>query len=368
MKQFNSLKEYLNVFLPYCFKNLYETAETSLKNDKIPLKFDGPCSASMRQNLINQWWLSSVTSNENAVYGIVNGGETSEKTLDEISRDCLLANYPKLLEFNGGRVPFGFAYVNNCKFQHPIFTERLSTLCFVSELLVPPSSSANYLDKVQRQRLNWWKKFSGTPSNYTTNLDKTEQGQVIHIQNKFPWNRSETVETIHNRGSIEHLGSQTLIDLKAKDGRKLVIPHVISTVMSYEAAMMTFLTEALREKQSKNNSSRMVLNLHRFLAPYKVSLTQSISSSQLKELSEFLKKDLQKFGISVYQSADQQQSLEQQFHKCDEIGIPYCLVLNETTLKNGILGLRSRDTTLQEQSHISQAVKLVKRYVTSIAE
>lgn len=40
-------------------------------------------------------------------------------------------------------------------------------------------------------------------------------------------------------------------------------------------------------------------------------------------------------------------SLESQFTDFDCLGIPYTAVLNESTLEDGILGLRSIETTLE---------------------
>lgn len=53
-------------------------------------------------------------------------------------------------------------------------------------------------------------------------------------------------------------------------------------------------------------------------------------------------------GISTLLLPDvARKSLESQFARNDELGIPYTAVLNDTSLKNGIVGLRSRDTTLK---------------------
>lgn len=45
-------------------------------------------------------------------------------------------------------------------------------------------------------------------------------------------------------------------------------------------------------------------------------------------------------------------SLESQFTDSDCLGIPYIAVLNESTLEDGIVGLRSIETTLEVGSVI----------------
>jgi glycyl-tRNA synthetase (class II) len=47
----------------------------------------------------------------------------------------------------------------------------------------------------------------------------------------------------------------------------------------------------------------------------------------------------------------------------DEIGTPYAVTVQESTLTNGIVTLRNRDTTLSEFLHISEILKTVQRHL-----
>lgn len=44
--------------------------------------------------------------------------------------------------------------------------------------------------------------------------------------------------------------------------------------------------------------------------------------------------------------------LEEQYEQYDQLGIFYTLVLNENTLRNGMIHLRSRDTTLKVGTYL----------------
>jgi DNA polymerase gamma 2 len=69
---------------------------------------------------------------------------------------------------------------------------------------------------------------------------------------------------------------------------------------------------------------------------------------ELSQLALYLTKQLRGVGISTLLLPDiAKKSLESQFSRNDELGVPYTVVLNDTSLKNGIIGLRSRDTTLK---------------------
>jgi len=79
-----------------------------------------------------------------------------------------------------------------------------------------------------------------------------------------------------------------------------------------------------------------------------VAFTAASVGEELSQLSLYLTKQLRNVGISTLLLPDvAKKSLESQFARNDELGIPYTVVLNDTSLKNGIVGLRSRDTTLK---------------------
>lgn len=49
----------------------------------------------------------------------------------------------------------------------------------------------------------------------------------------------------------------------------------------------------------------------------------------------------------------------------DEIGTLYTVTVQDSTLTNGIVTLRNRDTTLSEFLHISEILKTVQRHLDS---
>lgn len=71
-------------------------------------------------------------------------------------------------------------------------------------------------------------------------------------------------------------------------------------------------------------------------------------TEQLQQLAQYLGKQLRAKKIStLFLPSAHRESLEVQWCRYDEMGIPYQVLLTEKTLKNGILQLRSRDTTLK---------------------
>lgn len=49
----------------------------------------------------------------------------------------------------------------------------------------------------------------------------------------------------------------------------------------------------------------------------------------------------------------------------DEMGVLFTVVVSENTLENGLLQVRSRDTTIKETVHISESRNYISRYISA---
>nr|CAD7407973.1 unnamed protein product [Timema cristinae] len=157
---------------------------------------------------------------------------------------------------------------------------------------------------------------------------------------------------------VDLVDALSLFTFQARDGRKKVTPHVIESLTTLECAVFTFLCDSHDEVQL-SDVPKEVMRFHRKLAPYKLAFSASSSSSatseELSQLATYLTRQLRKAGVSTLLLPDvAKRSQESQFLRNDEMGVPYTAVLNDNTLKTGILVLRSRETTLKEQVHVSE--------------
>lgn len=82
---------------------------------------------------------------------------------------------------------------------------------------------------------------------------------------------------------------------------------------------------------------------------------------ELRSLAMFLCKQLRANHVScLLTPSSYKHTLDSQWKQYDEMGVPYEVILNENTLKNGIAQLRSRDTTLKEQIHVTDLSNYVQ--------
>lgn len=78
---------------------------------------------------------------------------------------------------------------------------------------------------------------------------------------------------------------------------------------------------------------------------------------------------LSKHSISIFNLDESSftihSDLERTFSEMDAIGIPYGLILDDTSLQNGVMQLRNRDTTICETIHISYLPQYLLQIVRS---
>ncbi|XP_022254142.1 DNA polymerase subunit gamma-2, mitochondrial-like isoform X2 [Limulus polyphemus] len=224
---------------------------------------------------------------------------------------------------------------------NPLEKTHLMLMFFCS-----PKSFSSWLEYWQKHRLSWWRKFAGMPTSFS--LTKSVS-QDVSLQFTTSWEKI-TFETITTKSGHlpEDLKDQTM-------ACKTLVPHVIECETNLDLAVLNYLFDAYQERET-NSRTRQVLRIHHQLAPYKVTITASGATNKLRDLAIYITRQLRKSNVAVFPNPDLYcvSSLDSQFIHFDEMGIPYCIVLSERTLKTGIAGLRNRDTTITEQVHVKE--------------
>ncbi|KAM4604467.1 DNA polymerase subunit gamma-2 isoform 2-T2 [Polymixia lowei] len=376
----------------------------------------GPLGTKLRKNIVDQWW-NSVTRSRTQVFGISTlnvikdtaiGGKGGLKIVDteslkqllhmkELSRDELiqrlqvhlqnsaslrtsflqgaLDQYVPSLELVKKKLPFGLAEAGLC-FQPSDGSDEVTRTSLV--WFCSPRTSSQWLDHWTRQRLQWWRKFALGPSDFICNdIPEDELGgkasRGVKIAYRFPWG-PEDLETLWSRGDNEllqtHKGVRT--KLQCREGRKLVVPHIISVTGNVDRGVMAFLYNSLQQLKKDDGKQklhqRQVLKLHPVLAPVKVALdTGRGATVELRQVCEGLLQEFLEAGICVWPGylETTATSMEQLNTKYDEMGVLFTVAISENTMESGLLQVRSRDTTVKETMHISETKNFLLRYISS---
>nr|XP_003465979.1 DNA polymerase subunit gamma-2, mitochondrial [Cavia porcellus] len=382
----------------------------------------GPLGVELRKNLAAEWWSSVVVCREqvfpvdalhhdprpsllgDGAFRLVSAEALREILQDkELSKERLVAflrllktpgNYRKTLSLHGAlehyvsgldlvnkKLPYGLAQIGVCFHPVPGTNELPSGVKRIGEKteaslvwFTSSRTSSQWLDFWLHHRLLWWRKFAMSPSNFSSSDCQDEEGRKGNrLYYSFPWGK-EPIEVIWNLGDKEllHMHPGDVSKLHGRDGRRPVVPSVISVSGDLDRGMLAYLYDSFQLTENsftrKKNLHRKVLKLHPCLAPIKVALDVGRGPTvELRQVCQGLFNELLENGISVWPGYLEtvQSSLEQLYSKYDEMSILFTILITETTLENGLIQLRSRDTTMKEMMHISKLKDFLIKYISS---
>ncbi|XP_013396698.1 DNA polymerase subunit gamma-2, mitochondrial isoform X2 [Lingula anatina] len=315
-----------------CTKHGFVFPVESRVNGSLLTCYDfGPMGAAFSSNILKEWW-DSVVLNKPSIYPVINTAQTSCPDSVPIGMDKenplflppslakgTLLWYPYVFSEMNHRLPLGIVQCGKCftrenidqsKFiyQSSVFTQLLL------QYFVSPKDTNKWFGYWVQERLNWWR----------------------------------TVTT----------------------GKKSVVPQLIESSTILEQAMLAYLVDSYEEgvKNSDTKEMKKVIHLHPRLAPYKVAVatvhSQDHSTSEMREVADYVGLLLSESGIMALHLKES--TLDSIYTKMDESGIPYCVIIDEKTFINGVVSLRSRDTSLKDQLHLSDVnwclVKILETY------
>ncbi|XP_041072606.1 DNA polymerase subunit gamma-2, mitochondrial isoform X3 [Carcharodon carcharias] len=281
--------------------------------------------------------------------------------------------YTRSLSLVNRKLPFGLAEIGVC--YQPFPTGKYPTVCNAVRTgememaslvwFSSPRTSCQWLDYWVRQRLLWWRKFAKNPSSFTASDFQDNDGtKGTTLCFNFPWGK-EPIEKLLNLGDkelvLEHHGNKA--NLKGLDGKKTVVPHVLSVSGSLDQGVIAFLFDSLQLTEKVDSKLRhnqkKVLKLHPSLAPVKVGLEMDKGATvELRQVCEGLFHEMLEKRITVWPGylETMHTSVEQLTMKYDEMGVIFTIVVNDTTLESGLVQLRNRDTAIKELAHISEVL------------
>ena len=132
----------------------------------------------------------------------------------------------------------------------------------------------------------------------------------------------------HSRGSGK--------DLSVPVADRKVVPHVLELSFGVDRNVWALLDLAYELA-----GERSVLHLPPALAPVVVGVFPLLSKQGMPERAEALYRDVRSTLDAFY---DDSGSIGKRYARMDEVGTPYCVTVDHTTLEDGTVTLRERDT------------------------
>lgn len=183
------------------------------------------------------------------------------------------------------------------------------------------------------------------------------------IQYEFPTGFDE-LWGIHNRSDYDlkqhaKFSGQNL-DYLDPDTNEKYTPYILETSVGCGRMFLTLICDAYTEETLEDGTTRELLKLHPYIAPYKVAILPLIKKRHSEKANELFSKLCSEFSCTF----DESGNIGKRYRRQDVIGTPFCITIDDETLENNTVTIRDRDTMEQVtisvdeiQNYISERIK-----------
>jgi glycyl-tRNA synthetase len=309
----------------------------------------------------------------------------------------IFVNFKNVLDSTNRKLPFGIAQIgksfrNEITPGNFIFRTREFEQMEIEFFVKPPQlvksgelTDEDWHDRWIADRFNWYLSLGIQKENLRKyEQPKTELAhyakRTVDLQYLFFPERDDAEK---RWDELEGIANRTDFDLQAhskrpvnEDGKRLnsdstadltyfdqesnqhVFPYVIEPSAGVDRSLLAFLMDAYHEEEVRGEK-RVVLRLHRDLAPIKVAVLPLARNKEgIVDLAKDIKNRLQRTGTmrAVY---DDTAGIGKLYRRQDEVGTPLCLTVDHTSLEDNQVTIRDRDTMLQDRVPIAEIESII---------
>jgi len=294
--------------------------------------------------------------------------EASVSYLRPETAQGIFTNYKNVVDSFYPDLPFGLAQ------QGKAFRNEISPRDFIFrsrefeqmeiEYFVDPAKWEESFEH-WRQQVWKWTQALGLPDENVHELEVDEKDRAhyskrtIDFEFDFPIGKEELLglayRTDFDLMNIQNATGKSM-DYLIKGTNTKFVPHVIEPSFGVERAVMAVLSAAYTEDEV-NGETRTFLRIPAHLAPVKYAVSPLVRNkpelvAKAREVYDALKK---KHGAVMW---DDNGNIGKRYRRQDEIGTPYCVVIDFDTLEtDGLVSIRDRDTTEQRRVTVDELLQ-----------
>jgi glycyl-tRNA synthetase len=280
----------------------------------------------------------------------------------------IFVNFDNILATSRKKLPFGIAQIGK-SFRNEITTGNFifRTREFEQmeiEFFVKPGSDEEWFNYWVKERFEWYLKLGIKRDNLHLRAHCDEE--LAHyakgcydVEYLFPMGWAE-LEGIANRGDFDlmqhakHSGKN--LSYFDEDSNERYIPYVIEPSAGVDRSLLAFLIDAYDEDVA-DGETRVVLRLHRALAPIKVAVLPLSRNEKLVPLTREVYAELRRHFVTQYDDA---QSIGRRYRRQDEVGTPFCVTVDFKSLEDNQVTIRDRDSLAQIRLPVKELVKTLQ--------
>ena len=179
------------------------------------------------------------------------------------------------------------------------------------------------------------------------------------IEYLFPFGWGE-INGTHNRTDYDlsrhqEFSGKSMEYLDPETNEKF-IPYIIESTYGVGRTVLALLFDAYHEDELEDGTTREVLSLHPYLAPYKVAVLPLVKKYHSEKAYEVFQQLSRQF-MTTY---DESGNIGKRYRRQDVIGTPFCITIDENTLSENTVTVRDRDTLKQITLKLDEVEAYVK--------
>ena len=255
------------------------------------------------------------------------------------------------------QIPFGIAQIGKA-FRNEITPKNFlyRTREFEQwdiQYFVHPSEMDKWYEYWKENRINWYLSLFNNPKSLRFRAhDKDELAfyaqKAFDIEYQAPWGWAE-MEGIHWRGDYDltqhsQFSGQNLHYTDPVTHEKY-LPYIAECSGGVDRSFFFMLLDSYQEQQLENGETRIFLKINPKISAYKIAVIPLASNKpELISKSESIYSSLNsKYSVDW----DDSSNIGKKYRRQDEIGTPWCLVVDYQTLDDNTVTIRDRDTMNQ---------------------
>lgn len=210
----------------------------------------------------------------------------------------------------------------------------------------------------------WFILMGANPDKFRARQHTTEEkshyaSDTWDLEYKFPmgWRELQGFANRSNYDLSQHeKHSKKSMAMNTETGK--VLPDVVcEPSLGVGRAFLVFMFDAYEFDEKRKN---VVLHLNPKLAPFKAAIFPLINKGQVFEISREVYKDLKEdFNVSF----DKSGSIGRRYSRNDEIGTPFCITVDEDSVKDKSVTIRDRDTTKQVRVKVKDLKDVLRKLI-----
>ncbi len=274
-------------------------------------------------------------------------------------------NFKNVVDTTRMKVPFGIVQIGKA------FRNEISPRNFLfrtreleqadTQYFVKPHENKEAYEKIKQDRWQWYLGIGVKEENLRW---KQHENLVFYasdawdIEYNFPSLGFDEMEGVHDRTDYDlsqHMKfSGTDLHYQDPTTNEKYIPWILETSVGLGRMFLAVLSDAYTVEQMKDGQTRTVLKLKPELAPVQYAVFPLLKNKP--ELVAKAREVYDKLKVNFSCEFDDNGNIGKRYRRQDEIGTPYCIVIDFQTLEDNTVTIRDRDTTEQKRLKISELI------------